>query len=100
VRSARWKYVRYSTGEEELYDLDADPSELENLAARPTEEETRSRLRARLRELCVPSPPGYDDRTETRVPLLLGALVALIAFEIVASRRAGSPNRSVLTTRR
>ena len=33
VRSARWKYVRYATGEEELYDLDADPFELENLAA-------------------------------------------------------------------
>jgi len=94
VRSARWKYVRYATGEEELYDLDADPFELENLAARPSEEETLTRLRTRLRELCVPPPPGYDDRSETQVPLLVGALFALIAFEIVASRRRRSPNGS------
>jgi N-acetylglucosamine-6-sulfatase len=90
VRSARWKYVRYATGEEELYDLDADPLELENLAARSSREATLVWFRTRLRELCVPPPPGYRDRSETRVPLLVGALVALIAFEIVASRRSRS----------
>ncbi len=30
VRTARWKYVRYSTGEVELYDLKDDPLELES----------------------------------------------------------------------
>lgn len=30
VRTPRWKYVRYSTGDAELYDLDADPNELRN----------------------------------------------------------------------
>ena len=94
VRSARWKYVRYATGEEELYDLDDDPFELENRTARPSSQEALTRLRSRLRELCVPSPPGYDDRSETRVPLLVGALFALVAFEIVSSRRPRSPNRS------
>ena len=54
VRSARWKYVRYATGEEELYDLEGDPSELENVASLPPEAETLDRFRARLRELCVP----------------------------------------------
>jgi N-acetylglucosamine-6-sulfatase len=92
VRSARWKYVRYATGEEELYDLDADPFELENLAARSSEEETRTRLETRLRDLCVPPPPGYDDRSETRVPLLVGALFALVALEVVATRGSrGAP---------
>jgi N-acetylglucosamine-6-sulfatase len=100
VRSARWKYVRYATGEEELYDLDADPFELENLAARSAGEETLRRLRTRLRELCVPPPPGYDDRSETRVPLLVGALFALIAFEIVASRRTRTSNGSSPSGRR
>jgi N-acetylglucosamine-6-sulfatase len=90
VRSARWKYVRYATGEEELYDLDADPLELENLAARSSGKATLDGFRTRLRELCVPPPPGYGDRSETRVPLLVGALFALIAFEIVASRRSRS----------
>jgi arylsulfatase A-like enzyme len=95
VRSARWKYVRYATGEEELYDLDADPFELENLAARSSSRETLAHFRTRLRELCVPPPPGYDDRSETRVSLLVGVLFALVAFEIVASRRVRSKNRSV-----
>lgn len=38
LRTERWKYlVRQNDGAEELYDLDADPHETENLAARETE---------------------------------------------------------------
>ena len=36
LRTARYKYVVYSTGEVELYDLLLDPNELENVAADPT----------------------------------------------------------------
>jgi N-acetylglucosamine-6-sulfatase len=89
LRSTRWKYVRYATGEEELYDLEADPFELENVSSRPSAADTLAELRSRLRMLCVPPPPGYNDRSETRVPLLVGALVILVAFEIVTARRAG-----------
>lgn len=32
VRSERWRYIRYRDGEEELYDHQADPHELRNLA--------------------------------------------------------------------
>lgn len=32
IRSARWMYAEYTDGEKELYDLVADPAELENLA--------------------------------------------------------------------
>ena len=35
VRSTNWKYVLYATGEEELYDLSADPYELQNQASNP-----------------------------------------------------------------
>ncbi|MEX1184392.1 MAG: sulfatase [Gemmatimonadota bacterium] len=35
VRSDRWRYIRYATGDEELYDHDADPGEHTNLAADP-----------------------------------------------------------------
>jgi arylsulfatase A-like enzyme len=30
IRTPRWKYVRYDDGDGELYDLDADPNELQN----------------------------------------------------------------------
>jgi hypothetical protein len=32
---ARWHYIRYTDGSEELYDRDTDPHEWTNLAARP-----------------------------------------------------------------
>ncbi len=54
VRSERWKYVRYATGEEELYDLAADPFELENAAGAPSMRPVLEERRARLRTLCSP----------------------------------------------
>lgn len=36
-RAGRWKYVRYATGEHELYDLLEDPLELESIANPPPE---------------------------------------------------------------
>ena len=56
VRTARFMFAHYSTGEEELYDLKADPSELRNIASerpRPT-----NRLRALTRKMCDPPAPG------------------------------------------
>ncbi len=60
VRSDRFKYVVYSTHEEELYDLLADPAELDNRAADPTLRATKFGLRADVHRLCNPSPPGFD----------------------------------------
>jgi arylsulfatase A-like enzyme len=92
VRSERWMYVSYTTGEEELYDLRADPYELENLASEPTERRVLEGRRARLRELCSPVPPGYGDRTDTSVPIALGVLGALVFVEaVLARRRARKP---------
>ncbi|MFB6146832.1 MAG: sulfatase [Halobacteriaceae archaeon] len=48
VREDDWKYVQHlgeNDGEEELYDLDADPGERENLAGDPDQAERLARLR-------------------------------------------------------
>jgi N-acetylglucosamine-6-sulfatase len=46
-----WKYVRYDTGETEMYDLRTDPGELVNLAADPALGDRRRALAAALRRL-------------------------------------------------
>jgi len=51
VRAARFKYVRWSFGESELYDLKRDPHELENLAGDPAYADVVARLEARASEL-------------------------------------------------
>jgi N-acetylglucosamine-6-sulfatase len=60
VRGGRYKYVLYATREEELYDLAADPLELENRAGDPAFRARLSSLRTDLKELCAPPPPGFD----------------------------------------
>lgn len=48
VRTDQWKYVEYSTGEKELYDLKIDPFELNNLARDARYTQIISELSARL----------------------------------------------------
>lgn len=50
VRSDNWKYIEYVNGEAELYDLEADPFELENLAGDATYAEIRDSLKSRMEE--------------------------------------------------
>jgi arylsulfatase A-like enzyme len=49
VRTRRWKYIVASGGEEELYDLDADPWETANLAPDAGASAARRDLQERLR---------------------------------------------------
>ena len=48
LRSGGWKYLRYVNGEQELYDLQADPYELDSLAADPAQARRLAELSARL----------------------------------------------------
>jgi arylsulfatase A-like enzyme len=45
LRTGRWKYVRYANGDVELYDLDADPNELQSLDGDPAYAEVEDELR-------------------------------------------------------
>jgi N-acetylglucosamine-6-sulfatase len=59
VHTQRFLYVDYGTGEEELYDLRADPLELTNLAGDPAWNAMRKKLHRSVVQLCSPPPPGY-----------------------------------------
>jgi N-acetylglucosamine-6-sulfatase len=51
VRTSRYKYIRWSFGESELYDLREDPDELVNLAGDPAYAALSAQLEARAAEL-------------------------------------------------
>ena len=66
VRTRAVKYVRYVTGEEELYDLVGDPHEMVNMLGDGQVSADDATLRDAMRERlfgpagwCVPPPPGY-----------------------------------------
>ena len=48
VRTARWRYISYVDGGEELYDHDNDPNEWRNLAAHAEFADTKAELRQLL----------------------------------------------------
>ncbi len=51
LRTDRWKYAEYATGERELYDLAVDPYEMQNLAKRPEFAEVMATLSLRVAAL-------------------------------------------------
>ena len=50
-RTKRWRYIRYNTNQEELYDHDNDPYEWTNLASNPEYAEVKSQLMSEMVEL-------------------------------------------------
>jgi N-acetylglucosamine-6-sulfatase len=59
VRTTRFAYVRYSDGFEELYNLNSDPFELQNVASDPSLATRKAALLAQTVRMCSPTPPGY-----------------------------------------
>jgi len=51
LRTLRWRYIRYSGGDEELYDHDKDPHEWNNLASQPEYAEIKKSLYAKMRAI-------------------------------------------------
>ncbi|MDQ3532902.1 MAG: sulfatase [Actinomycetota bacterium] len=59
VRNVGYSYVRYTTGEEELYNMRTDRYQLDNVVGSTSSGATLEAMRARVRELCDPPPPGF-----------------------------------------
>jgi MYXO-CTERM domain-containing protein len=93
VRTETEKYVRYQTGERELYDLADDPFELENLANDPAHATDVQRLSDRLDELCDPPPPGMDAAGSTPAATAVVGLAGLLGVAGVWMSRRRSTSR-------
>ena len=94
VRTQTWKYVRYVTGEQELYDLANDPYELSNLAHDPGSQVMLHRLAARTAVLCNPPPPGYASDpggAAAAWAIAVGALVLAGFARVRRDRRVVAP---------
>lgn len=62
VRDERWRYILYMDGSEELYDLQQDPNEFENLAGNPKYAAEITRLRKWIPQYQAPHAPGSAAR--------------------------------------
>jgi arylsulfatase A-like enzyme len=56
IRVPGWKYVEYLNGDKELYDLNTDPYELQNLANKPEYQAKQTELAQRLQTLLDGQP--------------------------------------------
>jgi len=68
LRTARWRYTEWDEGNRgrELYDHDADPQELKNLAALPAHAETVAKLSAQLRDAVKGTFPADGNTPELK----------------------------------
>ena len=64
VRTARWKYIWFGDGFEELYDLQADPAEATNRAGDAALKAVLAELRLRLMEWVVLTADPRSPATE------------------------------------
>ena len=62
VRTRRWRFISYADGSEELYDMQEDPNEWNNLAGSPEHSEVLRRHRAMLPESSLQPVPGSRHR--------------------------------------
>jgi arylsulfatase A-like enzyme len=65
IRTERWRYIRYADGSEELYDMQADPNEWNNLAGEQQYADTIAELRKFLPEKSAKPAPGSRSRILT-----------------------------------
>ena len=60
VRVEGFLYTQYATGEEELYDMKADPGQLTNVVGDSGYASELDQLRTLDESLCKPTPPNFN----------------------------------------
>ncbi|MBE7465260.1 MAG: sulfatase-like hydrolase/transferase [Planctomycetes bacterium] len=81
VRTPTHKYIWLKRGEEELYDLEADPGERRNLARDPARQAECAAFRARLFEWCVRSEDPRDLQDDRDIARQLPWGEPIVAWE-------------------
>ena len=81
VRTSRYLFASYETGERELYDLAAGSVRAAR-TSRATRRHSQSRLEDVLERLCDPPPPGFHDQMGLGATLL--AIVVVLAAAAAA----------------
>ena len=89
VRTDRYLFSRYATGEQELYDLQDDPYEMTDIAGAATQR--AGDLQRELNVLCDPAPPGYHPREGAVAAALL--VIASLGLGIAVRRRTRDRSR-------
>jgi choline-sulfatase len=62
IRSERWRYIQYADGSQELYDMQADPHEWQNLAGDAQYADVIREHRRWLPQVNLPPAPGSQHR--------------------------------------
>ncbi len=66
IRTENWRYITYADGSEELYDMEKDPNEWENLVSKTEMQSTIEKMREWLPKRNEKPAPGSRSRILTR----------------------------------
>lgn len=94
IRTEKYRYIRYATGDEELYDHDADPNEWHNLASDPAYKSVKVELAAMLPRVNAPDPGEPDAGHPIAEALAIAAAVILAGLMGTSRRRRVKPVRT------
>ncbi|MCC9609533.1 sulfatase [Blastopirellula sp. JC732] len=78
IRTEKWRYIHYADGSEELYDMQSDPQEINNLADKPELAEVKKELASWLPKVDVHAAPGSAHRILTyddNIPIWEGEVI-------------------------
>ncbi|MEC8127831.1 MAG: sulfatase-like hydrolase/transferase [Pseudomonadota bacterium] len=89
LRRGRYKLIHYVGFEDELFDLEADPEETENLAGDPAHADLLADLHRELREIC--DPDEVNERAHAEQRQMVEALGGLEAVRDLGPKGATPP---------